>query len=147
MSWEEVPAGPSGGFATRMAEDEVAIVMSKVRNTPIYRLNMARSHFPEGTEAVVVRLDKERKRIGIFKANGKSDRRLTSYSKGSRLVYIGLPKSIGDIGFTKGRYKFKPAKSEEPSDMYFMIRLKDKAGDFLSEDELLKKQADALASK
>jgi hypothetical protein len=145
MGWEEVPAGPSGGFATKMADDEIAIVMSKVRNTPVYRLNMARALFPEEAIAVVIRLDKEKKRIGVFPANGKSDRKLSSYSKGSRLVYVCLPKSIGDIGFTKGRYKFK--KLEKFPDMYFMVRPDDKVGDFPTEEELIKKQKEALAGK
>jgi hypothetical protein len=145
MSWEEVPAGPSGGFATRMAADEVAIVMSKQRNTPVYRINMARTLFPETAKAIVIRLDKEKKRIGFFPANGKSDRRLSSYGTNSRLVYVCLPKSIADLGFTKGRYHFK--KLEKFPDMFFMVRPEDKVGDFLSDEELVKKQKEALAGK
>jgi len=145
MSWEEIPAGPSGGFATRMADDEVAIVMSKVRETPVYRINMARSLFPEGVVAIIIKIDKEKKRIGFFPANGKSDRKLSSYGKNSRLVYVCLPKSIAELGFIKGRYKFK--KLEKVPELYFMVRPDDKVGDFPTEEELIKKQKAALEAK
>jgi len=145
MAWEEVPAGPSGGFATRMADDEVSIVASLVRGTPVYRINMALALFPEGTTALVVRLDKEKKRIGFFKANGKSDRKLAGYSHGSRLIYVCLPKIIKEMGFTKGRYKIK--KSDKVEGLYFMVRLEDRSGDFPTEKELIENQKKALQNK
>lgn len=145
MSWEDVPVGPQGGFASRMADDEVSIVMSKVRDTPIYRINMALALFPEGTKALVVRLEKEKKRIGFFKANGTNDRKLAGYSHGSRLIYVCLPRSIAEMGFTKGRYKIK--KTDKISDLYFMVRLEDKCGEFPTEQELIEKQKKALQNK
>jgi len=98
----------------------VSIVTSKVNKSHVFRLNFTKKNLPEGQNRIILKVDKHKGRIGVFKAiKDDEGRRVTPYGKKTRLVYISCPRIIGEIGFKKGRYEII-RKSDNP-DIYFYI--------------------------
>lgn len=128
MSWEDVIGRGVGTPMEKIPEDQISLVSSSANGKPRLRLTCHTKMFVEGTRSVLLRVDKEKKRIGLFvlpKDRLSEGKALCTFGKSNKnFVYVTLPKWIEDLGFTKGRYTFK--KREEDKDMYFFISLNGK---------------------
>lgn len=137
MGWEEVPhSGGNNGFFERIADDEVSIIVTKIKNSRIWRINFAKINLPENTPTLMLKVDKIKQRIGFFKApSPEGGRKVIGYGKKSRLVYVSCPKILGEVGFERGRYKIiKPKEPDE--NLFFFLRADRKTGSLIKEEPI-----------
>ena len=144
MAWEDVP-GSMRSFGNQMpiGDNEVSIVVTKSKRKRNFRINVPKIAFGKETpKSVLVRFDVKKQRIGIFKAgNSPNARRICTYGPKSRLAYVAVPDIVAKAGFEKGRYKFKKQDNDE---IYFIIRAKDRCGEFPTKEELEKETKERL---
>lgn len=132
MGWEDVAVQSHNTFFSPISKDEVSIITSKVKNTVLFRVNFLKENFPEDVAFVKVRIDREKKRFGFFKCKPEEGRKIIHYGKAMKLVYISLPKILGELGFTKGRYDIsRLADQTKNPDLYFFVKLESKHKDLV----------------
>lgn len=136
MPWEEVIVQSHGNFGFNpLTEDIASIALSKVKNSTMYRVNAVRKNFGD-SGFVKIKIDREKKRVGFFKASPEAGRKVVGYGKDSRLMYVSCPKVLGEIGFTKGRYNIHRMKDPAKNpDLLFYISVEDKIAESVEKVE------------